>query len=225
MEDYLQDENSPKFTQAWKHHLYEKKLSEESLEEEEIREMKDGLRVTLGMRPAHELIPAKHMLELPRQRLQGTEEEKHLDDKLQTDLSEDKLKKCLEKIERERVRFEREKGLQTLYAAFGFLKWTNSEGKDFTSPILLLKVTLEKNQGSYKLAASGDLETNQNLSYALFQETKSRIPDAADFLDENGNCDITTLFEAYESFIEKYESWKILNRISVGIFKSRGILQ
>lgn len=223
VEDYLQDENSPKFSQAWEHHLYEKKLSEESLEEEEIREMKDGLRVTLGMRPAHELIPAKHMLELPRQRLQGTEEEKHLDDKLQTDLSEDKLKKCLEKIERERVRFEREKGLQTLYAAFGFLKWTNSEGKDFTSPILLLKVTLEKNQGAYKLAASGDLETNQNLSYALFQETKSRIPDAADFLDENGNCDITTLFEAYESFIEKYESWKILNRISVGIFKSRGI--
>ena len=40
VEDYLQDENSPKFTQAWKHHLYEKKLSEESLEEEEIREMK-----------------------------------------------------------------------------------------------------------------------------------------------------------------------------------------
>ena len=41
MEDYLQDDVT-KFTQAWKHHLYEKKLSEESLEEEEIREMKDG---------------------------------------------------------------------------------------------------------------------------------------------------------------------------------------
>ena len=31
------------------------------------------------------------------------------------------------------------------------------------------------------------------------------------------------MFEAYENFIQKFDSWKVLNRISVGIFKSRGI--
>lgn len=222
-EDYLQDENSTRFKEAWKEHLRNSQLSEESLEDDEVRGLKDELRVEMGMRPSHELIPAQHMLELPRIQQDETGMEKHLDDKLQTDLTEDKLKKCLEKIERERVRFEREKGLQTLYAAFGFLEWENSAEKKFTSPILLLRVSLEKGRGSYKLAATGDLETNQSLSYALYQETKSLPPEAADYVDELGNCDVIALFEAYERFIEKYQSWKVLNRISVGIFKSRGI--
>ena len=97
VEDYLQDENLPKFVQGWKDYLNNNQLSEDSLEDEEIREIKDGLRIELGLRPAHELIPAKHMLELPRKRLEGTEENKHIDDKLQTDLAEDKLKSAWKK--------------------------------------------------------------------------------------------------------------------------------
>ena len=150
---------------------------------------------------------------------------RHTDDKLQTDLSEENLKKCLVKIERERVRFEREKGLQTLYAAFGFLQWQNGDEKDFTSPILLMRVNLEKGVGenSYRISASGDLESNQSLSYALLQETGALPPQADDFVDENGSFDICQMFEAYENFIRKFDSWRVLNRISVGIFKSRGI--
>ena len=87
-----------------------------------------------------------------------------------------------------------------------------------------MRVNLEKGRGenSYKISASGDLETNQSLSYALLQETRALPPQAEDFVDENGGFDINQMFEAYENFIQKFDSWKVLNRISVGIFKSRG---
>ena len=224
-DDYLLDENTPEFKKAFDRHMDDCGLSEEGLEEDEIRERKDQLRIHLGMTPAHELIPSGHQLELPKSSSSESELERHTDDKLQTDLSEENLKKCLIKMERERVRFEREKGLQTLYAAFGFLQWQNADEKDFTSPILLMRVNLEKGRGenSYKISASGDLETNQSLSYALLQETRALPPQAEDFVDENGGFDINQMFEAYENFIQKFDSWKVLNRISVGIFKSRGI--
>ena len=222
---YLLDENTPDFEMAFDRHLDERGLSEEGLEEDEIRERKDQLRIELGMTPAHELIPSGHQLELPRTSLSESEIARHTDDKLQTDLSEENLKKCLVRMERERVRFEREKGLQTLYAAFGFLQWQNGEEKEFTSPILLMRVNLEKGKGenSFKVSASGDLESNQSLSYALYQETGALPPQAHDFVDENGIFELDELFEAYENFILKFDSWKVLNRISVGIFKSRGI--
>ena len=224
-DDYLMDEDNSKFKNAFERHLVEYGLSEESLEEDEIRERKDQLRIELDMPPAHELIPSGHKLELPRSSSTQSEKARHTDDKLQTDLAEENLKKCLVKIERERVRFEREKGLQTLYAAFGFLQWQNEEEKEFTSPILLIRVNLEKGVGenSYKISASGDLESNQSLSYALLQETGALPPQIHDFVDENEGFEIDRFYEAYEAFIVKYDSWKVLNRISVGIFKSRGI--
>ena len=223
--DYLIDEDSSKFKNAFERHLEEYGLSEESLEEDEIRERKDQLRIELGMPPAHEIIPSGHQLELPKSSSSQSEMARHTDDKLQTDLSKENLKKCLVKMERERVRFEREKGLQTLYAAFGFLVWQSGDGKEFTSPILLMRVSLEKGRGehSYTVSASGDLESNQSLSYALLQETGVLPPQVHDFVDEDGGVDIDRFYEAYEGFIEKYDAWKVLNRISVGIFKSRGI--
>ena len=220
--DYLMDEDSSKFKNAFERHLEEYGLSEESLEEDEIRERKDQLRIELGMPPAHEIIPSGHQLELPKSSSSQSEMARHTDDKLQTDLSKENLKKCLVKMERERVRFEREKGLQTLYAAFGFLVWQSGDGKEFTSPILLMRVSLEKGRGehSYTVSASGDLESNQSLSYALLQETGVLPPQVHDFVDEDGGVDIDRFYEAYEGFIEKYDAWKVLNRISVGIFKS-----
>ena len=65
-DDYLMDEDSSKFKNAFERHLVEYGLSEESLEEDEIRERKDQLRIELGMPPAHELIPSGHQLELPK---------------------------------------------------------------------------------------------------------------------------------------------------------------
>ena len=43
--DYLMDEDSSKFKNAFERHLEEYGLSEESLEEDEIRERKDQLRI------------------------------------------------------------------------------------------------------------------------------------------------------------------------------------
>jgi hypothetical protein len=224
-DDYLTDERTPTFRDAWKIYLSSKELDEDSLEEDEIRERKDQLRISLGMRPAHEFIPSKHSIELPRTSLNEEEKTRHADDKLQTDLSTENLKKCLVKIEKERIRFEREKGLQTLYAAFGFLEWEQSDEKRFTSPILLIRVTIEKGNGenSYKISASGDLESNQSLCYALLQKTGIQPPEVTDFFSENGHFNINDLYNLFEIYIKKYPSWKILNRISVGIFKSRGI--
>ena len=223
--DYLADEKNKKFENAFSQYLDNESISEDSLEEDEIREKKDLLRIELGMQPSHELIPSGHTMDLPRTSLNEAESERHTDNKLQTDLSDEKLKKCLVKIDRERVRFEREKGLRTLFAAFGFLQWQNGEGKNFTSPILLLDVSLEKGRGknSYKILGSGDLQSNESLNYALLQETGMQPPQAHNFVDQNGYIDLIKLYEAYEKFIEKYNSWKVLNRISVGIFKSRGI--
>ena len=56
-DDYLLDENTPEFEKAFDRHLDDYGLSEEGLEEDEIRERKDQVRTELGMTPAHELIP------------------------------------------------------------------------------------------------------------------------------------------------------------------------
>ena len=92
-DDYLLDENTPEFKKAFDRHMDDCGLSEEGLEEDEIRERKDQLRIHLGMTPAHELIPSGHQLELPKSSSSESEIERHTDDKLQTDLSEENLKK------------------------------------------------------------------------------------------------------------------------------------
>ena len=121
-EEYLGDEQSKEFDKGWANLLEQRQVSEDELEEADERALKDELREIMELPPTEEMIP-NHKVDLPERAIEGDEMDRHVDSNLQTDLSEEKLRKCLEKIERERIRFEREKGLQTLCAAFGFIEW------------------------------------------------------------------------------------------------------
>ena len=220
-EEYLGDEQSKEFEKGWANLLEQRQVSEDELEEADERALKDELREIMELPPTEEMIP-DHKVDLPERAIEGDEMDRHVDSNLQTDLSEEKLRKCLEKIERERIRFEREKGLQTLFAAFGFIEW-ESEGKKYNSPLLLMRVNLEKQGNVYKLISAGEVEDNESLGFALHKETQKVMPLSSDFYSEDGAFDLYSYLSEIRTYCEKFESWRVRTRIAVGIFKSRGI--
>ena len=120
-EEYLGDEQSKDFENGWAGLLEERQVSEDELEEADERTLKDELREIMGLPPIEEMIP-DHKVDLPK-RLSKEMKLAGMWTVISTDLSEKKLRKCLEKIERERIRFEREKGCKPYLLRLVLLNW------------------------------------------------------------------------------------------------------
>lgn len=92
---------------------------------------------------------------------------RHLDTRLQTALSDEKLFLQLLKIHTEAKGFIEEQGVNTLFLALGFLHWYEADSSDTLrkAPLLLLPVSLERSgaKEAFKLNYSGD-ELMANLS-------------------------------------------------------------
>ena len=140
--------------------------------------------------------------------------------------------KLLQKIEAERIHILRERGLDSLYIAFGFLEWKKEDeirnkSKSYNSPLCLMRVSLESEKKvRFKLISNGDLESNTDLVEALKLDTGNSPPSLEDYWVKKGKQSVFALEEfhnAYREFVKKYTGWKVRNRIAVGIFKSRGI--
>jgi|GEM_PF-634098 len=169
------------------------------------RELKDRLRIEMGMTPRvvkadktklseharnHGINPS---FNLPTPNV-DTADERHLDDTLQTLLLGKSLSAVAGKIESKDKFYKEEKGLETLYLALGYVVWkepnsVESKG-NFNSPLLLLPVCLDKSKQKdgyvYSISLRDDMLVNPALSHKLendFGITLNSLPDTDDLLD------------------------------------------
>lgn len=153
------------------------------------RQLRDRVRAQLGLppRPARtDISRTEHVrwldidpgLELPQKSAKQVRENHYL----QTLKYPDELERVIDKIASQARLAEQEMGVSTLFLAFGFLEWYESDdaGKQAYAPLLLLPVSLdsEKVRGGevyYLSAREGGAEANLSLQKLLEQDYKRHL--------------------------------------------------
>ena len=151
--------------------------------------------------------------------------ERHTDRFIQTLLKPEEMNRKLSGLN-SYVRTDiEESGVNTLYAAFGFLEWYDSANSDkkYISPLLLLQLEIEKKQSregyKYYIGATGEEpEINLSLSERLSNDFGIELPK---FTEEDGPEDymlkVNELIQ--EAKIPKKEKWKVRRFITIGRFR------
>lgn len=122
---------------------------------------------------------------------------------------------------------EKNFGLHVLYLACGFLQWTDINGTNYTSPILLCPIHFKNDKNSYyiELDESGEhvFEVNRTLEHMLEGYAKYCSIHLPTFDDEGD------VFGAYFTILESYfkndptvnqftKNWKVDRSLGVGLF-------
>jgi hypothetical protein len=113
---------------------------------------------------------------------------RHIDDRLQTRLTSERLQRKLLRLFYDARTFEEEQGVNILYLALGFLKWFEADSSDRVrhAPLLLIPVKLDRNSANsrFKLRyTDDDLATNLSLQAKLEAEFGVELPDVPDVED------------------------------------------
>ncbi|MDA7918230.1 DUF4011 domain-containing protein [Mariniblastus sp.] len=112
-------------------------------------------------------------------------EKRHLDNKLQTKLTEDKLDRVLNRISRDAQRSKEETGINYLHLTLGFIEWREKEGatKSQLAPLMLIPIAIERafdeKQGKYAYSAvwtEEEVKFNISLAKRIENDFGLRIP-------------------------------------------------
>ena len=169
------------------------------------------------------LNPSYHMPEPTPENQEGAK--RHTDKYIQTLLKPEEMSHKLSGLNSYICLDMEESGVNTLYAAFGFLEWYDSENADkkYTSPLSLLQLEVEKKQSrkgyTYRVAATGEEpEINLSLSKRLQKDFGIELPAFTekdwpeDYMRKVGDL-------IKEATIPKKEKWKIRRFITIGRFR------
>lgn len=118
-----------------------------------------------------------------------------------------------------------ESGVNTLYAAFGFLQWYESENSDkaCTAPLLLLQLEIEKKQSqegyTYKVQATGEEpEINLSLSERMKRDFGFELPEfTGEDSPERYMQKVAELIK--KAKLPKKDKWRVRRFITVGRFR------
>lgn len=193
------------------------------------REARDHVRLQVGRgkwEPERDLAPEdlarRHGIN-PSFDLSSTEGgeriERHYDDALQTLLHEQDLSRRL-RLLRERARSDlRDRGVHTLFAAFGFLEWYEDTTSDrpHLAPLFLLPVELERvsrnNRRTYVFRKAGEQPiSNDPLAEDLSRRFELELPD----LDADDTPE--SYFEKIDPILSHERRWRIRRFLTVQIF-------
>ena len=143
---------------------------------------------------------------------------------LQTLKFPDELEAIMEKISADARLAEQEMGLSTLYLAFGFLEWFESEASDKNafSPLLLLPVRLEvekvRGKSVYSISArEGDAEANLSLQKLLEKEFNRALPDFQ-VSETEAVASVEQYFGRVKTAIEELKRWQVHRWLVLGHF-------
>lgn len=195
------------------------------------RGLRDRVRLQLELPPRQkraEINRNEHARALgiePNPELQTTNTKKaHSDRLLQTLKYPDELEAGMEKISDEARLAEQEAGLSTLFLAFGFLEWYESDASDkpFYAPLLLLpvKVEREKLRGRdvYEIAArEGAAEINVSLQKFLETKFGRALPDFASS-DAEDEGSIEGYLSQVRASIDGLKRWQVRRWLVLGHF-------
>lgn len=149
---------------------------------------------------------------------EGVSRKSHTDKKLQTLLMPDSLNAKLASINDKKNYSENEKGVNTLYAAFGFLEWSESKSSDKRpqAPIILLQLELEKSFSRgriiYKIKSVGDDPiVNETLRVRLQN-------DGIDLPEFDPEIGLEDYLEKVLDIISEEPEWVIHRYLTIGHF-------
>lgn len=149
---------------------------------------------------------------------QASDESRYVDQKLQTALSADKLGKKLTKIHTESESFLKERGIDILYLAIGFLSWYEADAsqRENIAPLILIPVNIVRRDAKdkYKLKFSGaEIMKNHNLYQKLRGDFGLEFPDVTE------DTNVTDFFTESQDLIRGQKRWKIdQDQIELGLF-------
>jgi len=202
-----------------------------------LRRLKDRLRRKLNMPPrtSEPKLLAEHARncginpswELPIVAPGGDIKKKWTDSKIQTLLLTDDLKRQERSIEKFYQRDLKESGVNTLYFAFGFLEWKESENSERTlrSPLLLLQVILsEERKKKTSIMDAGDLLIiNMTLSEKLNRDFRLSLPEFEQKPDDENEPSIEDYLEKVQKEVAEPKGWRVRRWASFGIYKNTNL--
>ena len=141
---------------------------------------------------------------------------------LRSHLDEKSLGKTLTSLYRSARLAIEESGANTLYIAFGFLKWFE-QGKAFPlfAPIVLYPIRLERkaaNKGYYIMSRDEDALINETLFELLKQNYGIDIPDVTEAIQNEKGLDIKYILAAIRKAVMEQEKWDVIEESIIGIF-------
>jgi hypothetical protein len=144
---------------------------------------------------------------------------------LQTLKFPDELEAIMEKIFGDARLAEQEMGLSTLFLAFGFLEWYESDSSDKTSfaPLLLLPVQIERQNVQGKpvyslMVREGNAEANLSLQKLLEQRFGRQIPDFGSEDEEDDSPLVEGYFDQVTKAVEGLKRWQVKRWLVLGHF-------
>ncbi len=195
--------------------------------------LKDKIRDQLGLVPINRDGPPTNIrayarshgfnpdFELPKEE----EDDEHRDSKIQTLLMPEELQRRLKGIYATKQLIQNDKGLNTFYACFGFLKWFEAKNSDEenVSPLILLPIEIDRkltSRGhSYKFSSNGaEPLLNQTLLEKLKSDLGVDLPDFESDFEEDGALNLEHYFQQIEHAISKRRNWVIQRQVSFGFF-------
>jgi hypothetical protein len=116
-----------------------------------------------------------------------------------------------------------EQGVNTLYVAFGFLRWFESPDSrvEIRSPLLLVPVRLERAsvEAPWRLRAEEeDILPNHSLAQLLSNEFRLRLPVPDDTTDPDDPGWRTNYFGEVERCARDHARWEVLDEAALGTF-------
>jgi very-short-patch-repair endonuclease len=191
------------------------------------RQLRDRIRASMGFAPRplrKELNRVEHARSHDIEPNHDLDPSRDIDVRaLQTMKFPDELEAILEKISGDARLAEQEMGLSTLYLAFGFLEWyeTDASDKKAFAPLLLLPVSLQKAKVRGKTIFSlsfreGGAEPNLSLQKLL--EQRARVLPDFEVDEETGAGSIEAYLGQVKTAIDGLKRWKIYRWLVLGHF-------
>ena len=221
-EDYLKDENSKSFNRSLLELLSRNDKDREDISEDELRDFKNQVRKELKLPPIEEIIPRKNydldtVVSVPT----------HKDNKIQTDIPQERFVKFVKKICKSIDDYKREKGIDTCYLAVGFLRWNrdvSGQKREYNSPIFLVPLEIQEAKTKFTVESSGkDYGVNRILSPIFKQEIGEEFPEYIH--KDSKESGIHDYLAQVDQMLERLnkEGWEFQHRMAIGHFKSTGI--
>ena len=209
-------------------------------QEKALRELKDRLRVQLGMPPrpraeqfadlnnhalAHGINPDSSLHAPDAEAV----DDRFQDDNLQTLLLPKTFQSRMARILSKARSYQEERGLDVVYLVLGYLKWTlpnAAKGDEFKSPLLLLPANLERTRSKegevYRVSRRGDPLLNPSLMHKLWTEANLDLSDIRGMVTAE-EVDVEKLFSRLADLSPANMRWSVQREASFGIYPFQGI--
>lgn len=142
---------------------------------------------------------------------------------LLSDLTDKVLASSLLRLHRTALESETEHGVSTLFVAFGFLRWYESDDSNelLSSPLVLVPVELARDtiESPWTLTLQDDeIKVNECLAMDLASRFKLSMPSFDEDLDLSESDALASYFASVRKRIGSMKRWDVVDEVAIGNF-------